>query len=31
MNTIRQAIANALIKLGEWIQPNAGPVGEDPK
>lgn len=33
MNTIRTSIANALIKLGKWIQPttNAGPIGEDPK
>lgn len=33
MKTIRQVIANALIKLGKWIQPElqAGPIGEDPK
>ena len=34
MNAIRQAIAYVLIKigkLGEWVQPNAGPIGEDPK
>lgn len=33
MNTIRQRIASALIKLGKWIQPttNAGPIGTPPK
>lgn len=31
MNTIRKAIASALIKLGKWVQPQAGPIGEDPK
>ena len=34
MLAIRHAVAYVLIKigkLGKWVQPNAGPIGEDPK
>lgn len=31
MTSIRQAIAAALLKLGKWIEPTAGPIGKPPK
>lgn len=31
INKIRTVIAAQFFKIGKWIQPNAGPIGEDPK
>ena len=28
---LRQIVAAQLIRLGKWVQPQAGPIGEDPK